>query len=875
MAGIEDEEEEEVEDALFFTDTQGLGSAGEVAVESTGCAEAEAGDDEVEAGDDEVDNLDELAKQISELEARIHHQESSIAENTSAAASEDTSIYVDDRSEEEVEPVVEPSEVEAPSSSNQESTEAVQTQELEEAQSDAVEPAPPTQMELEADPEIPAEQELPAESDAVVLVDDVDESEVSEVEYEAEECDETAGGSADAGEMVDSLGIDNLGESTCESSALEDQTDAVENGDVNDPSEADVESGRHAEHPSACKNGYVFVCSKATQQECQKLMVLGSPQRELAQMKRCISQDTWLFLLNLETWKLIGPFGAVSTPELDIVPNAFQKRFRAQVRITPLHPLGEVQMAHRIPAGPKNGVQVGFFRDLMAGSHDKTVRGWGDSFAVERKPRTIAPKSRASPPPSPAPSSPPCLPGDDVEGSAVVEADQLESFAEDTSDHATGIAEESMEVDNDAVELIDSGDEILPSPIDEVEDGELENVDVNRTGYVFVCSKTTQQECKELLVFGSPERELPQMKERITQDTWIFLLNIDVLKLIGPFSPSIEPALDIVPSAFKKRFRAQVRVMPMQPLMEVQLGQRIPAGPKTAEEVTFFSELMMSDEAEEMASWNASAASSSNAPEGSPSVQTPRTVAPKANAKVAAKAKSANRPAPKAKGATVPYYPNPRATILPKSRGSPPASPLGTQPPAKKRKLSNALVDEEGRKYQFQSVVVNFANVGATYASRVLGKNKERCERMFDWEGVRRCVRCLRDEQGLQVVGVLFENLWGPDKGNNNVSTGVPEDIRGMCHSIQETPKLDGRNHKSADDEVTIKCAYRRNCRFLDNDNYRDWRCGMRDAKCRRWLEACQEFMQMRYFFDSELGSFDVLDGNMPAGYLANGAGQV
>merc|ERR1711966_441932 len=106
--------------------------------------------------------------------------------------------------------------------------------------------------------------------------------------------------------------------------------------------------------------------------------------------------------------------------------------------------------------------------------------------------------------------------------------------------------------------------------------------------------------------------------------------------------------------------------------------------------------------------------------------------------------------------------------------------------------------------------------------------------------------------------------------GNQRGNVGIPPDIRVLCNSIQETPRLDGRNHKSAYDEVTIKCAYRRNCRFLDNDNYRDWKCVMADPKCRTWLDGCQEFMQMRYFFDSELGCFDVLDGNIPSGLLMN-----
>lgn len=31
-----------------------------------------------------------------------------------------------------------------------------------------------------------------------------------------------------------------------------------------------------------------------------------------------------------------------------------------------------------------------------------------------------------------------------------------------------------------------------------------------------------------------------------------------------------------------------------------------------------------------------------------------------------------------------------------------------------------------------------------------------------------------------------------------------------------------------------------------------------------KWLEQCQEFLQMRYFFDSGLGTFNTLDGNLP-----------
>jgi len=178
-------------------------------------------------------------------------------------------------------------------------------------------------------------------------------------------------------------------------------------------------------------------------------------------------------------------------------------------------------------------------------------------------------------------------------------------------------------------------------------------------------------------------------------------------------------------------------------------------------------------------------------------------------------------------------------------------------------------LDAEGRRFDLKRVVVNFANVGATYGKKVL--KREGCSKpmgLLDWEGVRRCVKYLAHNLSLKVVGVIHENYTATD---NNVPSRVamPQDIRRMCESIEETPRLEGANHKSADDEMTIKCAYHRNCRFLDNDNYRDWKQQLRDDRCRGWLEKYQDLLQMRYYFDSGVGIFETIDGNMPAGMLA------
>ena len=85
---------------------------------------------------------------------------------------------------------------------------------------------------------------------------------------------------------------------------------------------------------------------------------------------------------------------------------------------------------------------------------------------------------------------------------------------------------------------------------------------------------------------------------------------------------------------------------------------------------------------------------------------------------------------------------------------------------------------------------------------------------------------------------------------------------------VQETPRLTGKKHKSADDEMTIKIAYELNCPFLDNDNYQDWIEIMNASKYKenrdvgKWLENHQDLLQMRYYFNQNTGAFAILDGN-------------
>ena len=83
-------------------------------------------------------------------------------------------------------------------------------------------------------------------------------------------------------------------------------------------------------------------------------------------------------------------------------------------------------------------------------------------------------------------------------------------------------------------------------------------------GFVFYCSDSTQAECLERQLFGSPRSEWSRLAS-ISQRTAIFLYNFKRKRLHGVFWPTGPPALDIVPSAWTPdggacRFPAQLTV---------------------------------------------------------------------------------------------------------------------------------------------------------------------------------------------------------------------------------------------------------------------------------------------------------------------------
>lgn len=76
----------------------------------------------------------------------------------------------------------------------------------------------------------------------------------------------------------------------------------------------------------------MFVCSNATQPECLRRMLLGSPESAWATMSS-IRNGGIVFLLNFQTRQMQGPYLADGAAEFNAVPEAWGGKFPSQARI--------------------------------------------------------------------------------------------------------------------------------------------------------------------------------------------------------------------------------------------------------------------------------------------------------------------------------------------------------------------------------------------------------------------------------------------------------------------------------------------------------------------------------------------------------------
>ncbi|MCK4318895.1 hypothetical protein KAW53_09040 [Candidatus Bathyarchaeota archaeon] len=94
---------------------------------------------------------------------------------------------------------------------------------------------------------------------------------------------------------------------------------------------------------------YLFFCNDLTQDECLRKRLFGNSQRHWDQVKK-IRAGTPLFLYNLDTGCLLGPFKAASKPRIHLDPYAFiesGRSYPAQVEVTWTR-IHSLEKAHRI-----------------------------------------------------------------------------------------------------------------------------------------------------------------------------------------------------------------------------------------------------------------------------------------------------------------------------------------------------------------------------------------------------------------------------------------------------------------------------------------------------------------------------------------------
>ena len=77
---------------------------------------------------------------------------------------------------------------------------------------------------------------------------------------------------------------------------------------------------------------FIMLCNNLTEGECLERNLFGDKAKKLEYLNDIKAGDIG-FLLNIDRDKLLGIFRACSEPQLHIIPDAWNERFAAQVRV--------------------------------------------------------------------------------------------------------------------------------------------------------------------------------------------------------------------------------------------------------------------------------------------------------------------------------------------------------------------------------------------------------------------------------------------------------------------------------------------------------------------------------------------------------------
>lgn len=330
------------------------------------------------------------------------------------------------------------------------------------------------------------------------------------------------------------------------------------------------------------------------------MRLFGSPDRELPKMRASIVADTEIYLLNIETLRILGPFVAASEPGRNIVPGAFGGKFNAQIRVAPVEPIVEAQLERRPATGAKSAEELRALKLVLAAhgaeapsepqpKRQKLTQPQGSKIQQSQIGRQTLIRPRV-----PAASGQACRPS----------PRQVPEV---------GSPQRAMEGEGEYDMFLAPGSSIcwdfVAGSCPRGESCRYTHLRGSAPCYLFLCNNATWRDCAAYKVLGSPAKELPQMKHFITQETQLFLLNYDSLRIIGAFSMCDPPAAHLVREAFGGKYSAQVRVTPLdEPLLQATLGERMSAGPMSLEALASLRMKLQEAASEEaQAAWDAPA----------------------------------------------------------------------------------------------------------------------------------------------------------------------------------------------------------------------------------------------------------------------------
>ena len=105
------------------------------------------------------------------------------------------------------------------------------------------------------------------------------------------------------------------------------------------------------------------------------------------------------------------------------------------------------------------------------------------------------------------------------------------------------------------------------------------------------CTRRTEAECLERMLFGAPEKDMQRMKEQIKLGSTVFLYNTSTRAVMWPYTATSEPGLWLEKDAWKpsdRKFAAQVRVQAQGTVRRWPLARGVDtlrAGAMTEQEV--------------------------------------------------------------------------------------------------------------------------------------------------------------------------------------------------------------------------------------------------------------------------------------------------